>query len=151
MCALRARTPNDAARSAAAGKSGAATRAPLRMPLPERPRLLPIPADGHVAPLPRAVARGIDERPAATVGAAGLEARPRAVRHGSGDGCEERPEPAGARGDEGDRAVHEPDREPRGARTPVEGARRGIAVDGDRVVRPQELPEGLAQRPGVGG
>src|SRR4051794_15167177 len=87
-CDARASTPNDAPIANAAGSSGAMTRRPLRMPLAKHARLLAIAADAHRAPLPRPVARIVDERPAARVGSAGLEALPRPIGHRLGCGGE---------------------------------------------------------------
>src|SRR6476659_9956081 len=114
-CAVRASTPNDAPSANAAGKSGAATRTPLRTLLSEGAGLFAVAANCHVAPLTRAVARVVDERPAARVGLARLQALPRAVGHRLADGGEQEPEPA--RGtllprDEADRAVGEAHVEP---------------------------------------
>src|SRR4051794_4993798 len=147
MCAVFASTPNDTPSANAAGSSGAATRTPLRMLLPEVPRFLTIAADRHVAPLPGAVPRVVDEGPAARLGAAGLEALPRAVRHRLADRCQEAAEPArrAARlGDERDRAVDEADGEAGIPRGDVERAARDFAVDLEPGMGAQQVSQSLA-------
>src|SRR5438105_3269790 len=77
-----ARTANDAPNANAAGVSPriacTPSRKPLRggMPRTVSVHLLPVAADLHVAPRPRAVLRLVEERPVAVVGAAGLQPRP---------------------------------------------------------------------------
>src|SRR4051812_47182342 len=147
MCAVFASTPNDTPSANAAGSSGAATRAPLRMLLPEVPRFLTIAANRHVAPLPRAIARVVDEGPAARLGPAGLQALPRAVRHRFADRGEEAAEPtrrAVRLGEESDRPVHEADREPGIPRGDVERAARDVTIDVDSGVGAQQIAQGLA-------
>src|SRR6266852_8903678 len=87
-CDARASTPNEAPSANAAGRSVAATRSPLSMPSPEDARLLAVAAHAHRAPLSRPVAGVVDERPAAGVGSARLQALPGTVGHRLGCGGE---------------------------------------------------------------
>ena len=131
------------------GKSGAAMRAPLRMPLPGSARAFSrLPQTCIDAPLPRLVARVVDERPAARVRAAGLQALPRAVGHRLADRREQAAEPAGhARSRRARNRSRRPRSAPRGRR----GAQprrawptRAVAIDLDAVVRAQQLAQRLA-------
>src|SRR5439155_542617 len=127
-CAVRASTPNEAPSAAAAGKSGAPIRAPLRTACPECAGLLAIAADLHRAPLARLVASIVDERPATGVGAARFQPAPRAFGHCLAGRREHECEPAcdaAPRRAKPDRTVLEPNGEACSARGLIEG-RRGL-------------------------
>src|SRR5437899_9725428 len=113
-CDARASTPNEAPSANAAGKSVAAIRKPLRIPLPKDARFLTVAAHAHRAPLPRPVAGVVDESPAARVRPARLQALPAAVCHRLGrsseDAAERTAHPVLPR-HETDRAVGEGHRE----------------------------------------
>src|SRR5439155_25451150 len=132
---------------AAAGKSDAPMRAPLRMPGPKAARLGAVAADAHGAPLPRTVARVVDERPPARVRAAGLQLLPRTVGHRLGD-CREHERDTSRRAAlprrESDRPVLEPDGETGAPRDLVEHRGRRVPVDLDAVVRAEQLAQCLA-------
>src|SRR5216683_6895225 len=151
-CDARASTPNDAPSAKTAGTNGAARRTPLRMSLPEDARLLPVAADAHLAPLARPVARIVDERPTAGVGAARLQPLPAPVGHRVGDrrkhGAERAAHPALARL-EADRVACEADGEAGAAARSVERRGGSGLVDGDAVVRAQQLAESLAYGAGL--
>ena len=151
-CEARASTPKRRAERDGSGHSGARSAA-LTHAGPEDAGLLPVAADAHRAPLARVVARVVDERPAAVVGAAGLEPLPGAVGHRLGCRGEDVPSapctPRSAR-NEPDRAVLEPYGEPGAAGGGVERRRGGSFVDLDAVVRAQQLAERLAHGPRIG-
>src|SRR5712691_7442858 len=133
-CDARASTPNEAPSANAAGRSVAATRSPLSMPPPEDARLLAVAAHAHRAPLSRPVAGVVDERPAAGVGSARLQALPGAVGHRLGCGGEhaaERAAHAALPRHEADRAVREANGEAGAATRRIEGRGRSRLVDGD--------------------
>src|SRR5205823_6834744 len=69
-------------------------RRPAAVPGPECPRLLTVAADGHVAPGPGAVLRGVVEGPLAVLGRAGLEPRPGSIVHRPVGDCEQAAEGA---------------------------------------------------------
>ena len=108
-------------------------RTPLDMPGPERARLGAVAAEAHRAPLPRPVARVVDERPAARVGTAGLELRPGAVAIVSATAASTSASAGDARlaRHEAHRAVVEPYGETGTACRVVQRRRRGVTIDLD--------------------